>query len=495
MRPIFSKETIKVLRGLAFISPNVAGFLLFTLVPLVLSFAMAFTNWDLQRHNMFRTETVRFTGLTNFAELFGDPHFWQYLGNTFFLMMGIPFSIAGSLAAALLLHRSPRDTFRGSGILFWTCGLSVSTGLLLLAFGMGASAILILLAGLFGGVLLSGMAGGSTVYRTLFYLPHFTQGVAIFILWKKLYSPTSGPINAVLSPILLRIEHTVSQWPQAAGSAGLFLAIVIMLWLFHRQVRGFMSSWSEGDCGTAALLTGLGLSSIPFILTLLWLPSLHSWVILLLACSILLWHTLQQARSQTAAQSCPQTSAIGSSMLKGGIHLFMQMVILGMGLVILYLPAWSRAGLEPPNWLADYYWAKPSIMIMSLWAAIGSNSMILYLAGLSNISSELYEAADIDGAGKWQKFCHITWPQLAPVTFFIVIMSFIYGLQGGFEMARIMTKGGPAGATTTLSYFVYSEGFETGRLGYASAVAWALFLLVFVATLFNWRFGNRYVAD
>jgi multiple sugar transport system permease protein len=134
-------------------------------------------------------------------------------------------------------------------------------------------------------------------------------------------------------------------------------------------------------------------------------------------------------------------------------------------------------------------------MIMAFWAAVGSNNMLLYLAGLSNVPVELYEAAQIDGASAWQRFWHVTWPQLAPVTFFIVVMSTIAGLKGGFEMARTMTQGGPAGATTTLSYFVYIEGFATGRLGYASAIAWMLFLLVLLVTLFNWRFGNRYVND
>jgi multiple sugar transport system permease protein len=74
-------------------------------------------------------------------------------------------------------------------------------------------------------------------------------------------------------------------------------------------------------------------------------------------------------------------------------------------------------------------------------------------------------------------------------------MGMIGGLQGGFEMARVMTNGGPAGQTTTLAYYIYTEGFETGRLGYASAVSWTLFLLVLVVTLFNWKFGNRYVND
>lgn len=100
---------------------------------------------------------------------------------------------------------------------------------------------------------------------------------------------------------------------------------------------------------------------------------------------------------------------------------------------------------------------------MGFWAAIGSNNMLLYLAGLSGVSQELYEAADIDGASPFQRFWNVTWPQLSNVTFFILIMSIMGGLQGGFETARTMTRGGPAGSTTTLAYYIYSEGFESGR--------------------------------
>jgi multiple sugar transport system permease protein len=155
--------------------------------------------------------------------------------------------------------------------------------------------------------------------------------------------------------------------------------------------------------------------------------------------------------------------------------------------------AQTHSGLYPPEWLTDYHWAKPAIIIMGIWVSVGSRNMLLYLAGLSNVPEELYEAARIDGASRFQKFWYVTWPQLAPTTFFIAVMSVIHGLQGGFEMARTMTGGGPAGATTTLSYFIFIEGFETGRLGYSSAVAWTLFLLVFGFTLFLWKQGNRYV--
>lgn len=135
--------------------------------------------------------------------------------------------------------------------------------------------------------------------------------------------------------------------------------------------------------------------------------------------------------------------------------------------------------------------AREAIMLMGIWAAIGGNNLILFLAGLANIPPELNEAAEIDGASRWQRFRHVTFPQLAPTTFFIVVISIIGGLQGGFEQARLMTAGGPAGTTTTLSYYIYLQGFERLDLGYGSAVAWVLFSLVFALTVVQWRYGKR----
>lgn len=128
---------------------------------------------------------------------------------------------------------------------------------------------------------------------------------------------------------------------------------------------------------------------------------------------------------------------------------------------------------------------------MGVWTAIGGNNMLLYLAALSNVPQELYEAAQIDGAGKWATFRHVTWPQLAPTTFFIVIMSMIGGLQGGFEQARVLTQGGPAGITTTLAYYIYNKAFVEFQIGYASAVAWVLFMLIFAFTLVHWKLAAK----
>jgi multiple sugar transport system permease protein len=135
--------------------------------------------------------------------------------------------------------------------------------------------------------------------------------------------------------------------------------------------------------------------------------------------------------------------------------------------------------------------AREAIMIMTFWMGIGGNNMILYIASISNIPESLYEAADIDGAGSISKFMHITVPSVAPTTFFIAIMATIGGLQGGFQNAKIMTGGGPSGITTTLSYYIFTAGFDELRFGYASAVSWVMFVLVFSLTLVNWKYGNR----
>ncbi|MEO1129868.1 MAG: sugar ABC transporter permease, partial [Planctomycetota bacterium] len=150
----------------------------------------------------------------------------------------------------------------------------------------------------------------------------------------------------------------------------------------------------------------------------------------------------------------------------------------------------SGEGLAPPEWLISSRWAKTALIIMGVWLAIGGGNMLLYLAGLSNIPPELYEAAAIDGATGWQRFMHVTWPQLAPTTFFIVIMSTIGGLQGGFEQALVMTQG--KADTIVITYYIYNLAFNGNfQLGLASAVAWIMFGMIFVMTAVNFRFGSR----
>ena len=287
-----------------------------------------------------------------------DTYFWQYFYNTVFMMIGIPFAIGGSLLVALLLHEdlptgAARQRMVGAAICLL---LGVVMGAVIWTMGNPNAG---LLCALLWGIVALGIGCNVVAFRTLFYLPAFTSGVALMILWKALYNPTTGPVN-------------------------------------------------------------LGLGA--------------------------LYHVL-------------------------GIH------------------------ADPPHWLSDVNWAKPAIIIMGVWTGIGGTNMLLYLAGLSNLPKELLDAADVDGAGPWHRFRHVIWPQLAPPTFFITIMSIIGGLQGGFEQARVMTSGGPAGSTTTLSYYIYNKAFQDLDMGYASAISWVLFLIVFVATALNWKFGKGLEVD
>jgi multiple sugar transport system permease protein len=151
----------------------------------------------------------------------------------------------------------------------------------------------------------------------------------------------------------------------------------------------------------------------------------------------------------------------------------------------------SRVGIPGPGWLKSYEWAKPGLMLMGLWAGAGGTNMVLYLAGLQGVPPELLEAATIDGAGAGARFRHVTWPFLAPTTFFIAVMSLIHGFQGGFDAAYIMTRGGPDGATTTISYYIFQHGFRWFHMGYAAAIAVVLFVLILGFTALTWRFGGR----
>lgn len=313
------RSTRNVLIGLAFLLPNFLGFFVFTAGPVLFSMAASFTNWNLQR-----TVPLQFVGFRNFSELLADPQFWLYFVNTGYFLLGMPVAIFGSLFLATLLNSDIK---------------------------------------------------GSVIFRTLLYLPSFTSGVAIMVLWKVLYNPDFGPINAILRP----------------------------------------------------MLDVIGLSGI----------DLPSWLL-------------------------STQNVLGLEVEKVGVN----GVQFGLG-------------------------ARDAIIFMGIWGAIGGGNMLLYLAALSNVPPELIEAAELDGAGRWQSFWRVTWPQLAPTTFFIVVMSTIGGLQGGFEQARVMTQGGPAGTTTTLAYYIYQKAFEQFQIGYASAVAWVLFAVVFTVTVLQWRFGNK----
>lgn len=481
--------------ALAFLTPNICGVLIFVVFPVAFSIFMAFTNWDLRRHNMYRDEPLNFVGLQNFMRLLNEGEFLRYLGNTLFLMMGIPVSVGGALIAAMLLSK---DTRGGGGkVYLWLLaagGLVVGVMMLTVA-GAGGTGMTILLTGVAGGILLLGLTGGKTVYRTLFYMPHFTAGVATFILWKKMYNPQTGPINQALQPVLDSASGAINAAPTLVGSLS-WLLIALAGGLFAWGVGKLRRMWSDGDLGSRAAILPIVFLSLPTIIASIWsFTSPQAWVMWAVIGLSVAWQVYKIFTKGKELEPPTLMEGFGSGLVLALFVMVVQFVLVGFSAVAQSLPTMAADGLEPPNWLTDYHWAKPSLMLMGLWGAVGSNNMLLYLAALTNIPQDLYEASDIDGANRFQRFWHVTWPQLAPTTFFIGVMSTIYGLQGGFEMARTMTQGGPAGATTTLSYFIYTEGFETGRLSFAAATAWVLFLLVLSMTLFNWRFGNKYVNE
>ncbi|MDR3710660.1 MAG: sugar ABC transporter permease [Capsulimonadaceae bacterium] len=307
-----------LLPAIGFLAPNFIGFLIFCAGPLLYSLAVSFSDWNVARPGVFH-----WVGFGNFTDLLSDASFHTYFVNTVYLMIGIPVSIFGSLMLAILLSQKLK---------------------------------------------------GMVVYRTLFYLPSFTSGVALMILWKALFNPDFGPIDYALNNFF-HFLHVDAQAP----------------------------AWLLSTKNIFALdIEKLGFNPKQF----------------------------------------------------------------GLG-------------------------ARDALIIMGVWTGIGGNNMLLYLAALTNVPQELYEAADLDGASKWDAFRHVTWPQLAPTTFFIVVMSVIGGFQAGFDQARVMTAGGPAGTTTTMSYYIYQKAFEEFQMGYASAVSWLLFIIIFVMTVINWRLGNR----
>lgn len=146
---------------------------------------------------------------------------------------------------------------------------------------------------------------------------------------------------------------------------------------------------------------------------------------------------------------------------------------------------------SPPNWLGSVLWAKPALILMHIWQYAGYY-MIIFLAGLQGVPEQLYEAAVLDGASSWQKFWRITLPLLSPTTFFVIVMKMI-GVFNIFEQPFIMTGGGPSGSTETIVYYIYSNAFEWFNMGYASAVAWVLFILVFGVTLIQFKYQGRWV--
>ncbi|KLU39600.1 MAG: hypothetical protein AA931_06145 [Peptococcaceae bacterium 1109] len=151
----------------------------------------------------------------------------------------------------------------------------------------------------------------------------------------------------------------------------------------------------------------------------------------------------------------------------------------------------EKIGLPAVPWLSSTRWAIPSLVLISLWE-IGGQRMLIFLAGLQGINQELYEAADIDGGSVLQKFFHITLPMLSPTLLFNLIISIISSFNV-FTTAFIATKGGPANATLFYVLYLFKNAFEWFQMGYASALAWLLFIVVFAVTVLQFVLSKRWV--
>ena len=302
-------STREAIAGFLFTLPWILGFVLFMGGPILFSLFLSFGKWD----GVSGINGIQWVGLDNFREMATDQRFFKAVYNTFvYTAASVPLTMAGAILVALLMNQKLK------GIAF---------------------------------------------FRTIFYLPSVTAGVASAFLWFFIFQPDYGLLNYSIRLV--------------AHIANVFVNLVL-----------------------------------------------------------------------------PVDIAV-----------------------------------HGPQWLADPAWVKTAYVLMSLWG-VGSG-MIIYLAGLQGIPEQLYEAADIDGANAWQQFMNVTLPMLSPVIFFNMILTVIGSFQI-FTQAFVLSGGQGAPADSALFYvlYVYQQAFQLFKFGYASALAWVLFLVILVATLIQFKFSG-----
>lgn len=153
---------------------------------------------------------------------------------------------------------------------------------------------------------------------------------------------------------------------------------------------------------------------------------------------------------------------------------------------------WEWFGIAGPNWLGDPKWVKPSLILIGLWGGVGG-TMVLYLAGLQSVPTTYYEAAEIDGAGVWQKFWRITVPLLTPIHFYVIVMGVIGTFQSFSQIYVLAVNGGPEYSGATVVYYIFQTAFDYFNMGYASSLAWVLGIIIFVVTLLQFRLSSKWV--
>jgi ABC-type sugar transport system permease subunit len=149
-------------------------------------------------------------------------------------------------------------------------------------------------------------------------------------------------------------------------------------------------------------------------------------------------------------------------------------------------------GVPRQNWLFNQTLVMPAVIVVAIWAAMPVQ-IIFFLAALQGVPKDLYEAVAIDGANRWQSFRHVTWPMITPTTFFLLLITFIQSMTGGFDIVWNLTQGGPLDATNLYVVNLFRTAFVYFQMGYASAMAYALFLVVLVVTIFQWKAQKQWV--
>lgn len=152
----------------------------------------------------------------------------------------------------------------------------------------------------------------------------------------------------------------------------------------------------------------------------------------------------------------------------------------------------TLTGQHGPNWLGDEFWVKISMIIFMTWKGLGT-SIILYLSGLQSIPKDYYEAAKIDGASGWNLFKNITWPLVSPVTFYLLITGMIGGFQVFVEVLVMVPSGGLNYSAATVVFYLYDKAFSNNQMGYASAMAFILAIVIFVITAINFVGQDKWV--
>jgi ABC-type sugar transport system permease subunit len=304
-------------------------------------------------------------------------------------------------------------------------------------------------------------------FAAIFTPPYVLLGLGIALLLNRVRRGSVALRTMIFTPVVVSLAVSAVMWT-----------------LFYNGSFGMAHKMLEGACHFLNFLPAYALTCLP--------PYLVIAALLLFSLTLLGFTFFDKAPLRiTVPVSC--LLALGVCVNLGTFWLHESFGLLAAFLATLIPKAFVSLELvaaPAEGVLGNARWAMPAIAAMCLWNGVGIN-VILYLVGLQRISPELYEAAEVDGAGRWQRFLHVTLPQLGPTTYLVVLLSMI-GAFKVFGQPFIMTGGGPQDSTLTFVMRLYNLAFRYGKfqLGYASALAYALAVFIFVMSLFVRRLNR-----